>query len=177
MPSVAEQLRRAREEQKLSVHQVADLTKMRTDHLRALEEGRYGEFSAAVYIRGFVRGYANLLKIPVAEIMKDLDAELAQSKQFRELPSLTGTAQGPLDRLMLLASRVHWRIVAPIAILTVVAIAGVWGARAWQERRSQDPVAGLGPGLYQPPNSVTADLLPFPGSVPPTNRPAAPTRK
>ena len=52
MATVAEQLRTAREARNLTVEQIADTLKMRTDHVRALEEGDYDVFSAPVYIRG-----------------------------------------------------------------------------------------------------------------------------
>jgi cytoskeletal protein RodZ len=61
MPTVAEQLRAAREAKKLTVQQVADATKIRTDHIRALEEGNFSAFSAPIYIRGSVKNYATLL--------------------------------------------------------------------------------------------------------------------
>lgn len=69
MPTVAEQLRQAREARNLTVQQVADVTKIRTDHLRALEEGNFDMFSAPVYIRGFVRTYSTLLKLDVRQTM------------------------------------------------------------------------------------------------------------
>jgi hypothetical protein len=59
MPSVAEQLRAARERQKRTVHEVADATNIKADHIRALEAGEWKVFSAPVYIRGFTRTYAN----------------------------------------------------------------------------------------------------------------------
>src|SRR5436305_15056038 len=58
MLTVADQLRTAREAKNLTVYQIADLTKIRTDHIRALDEGNYDVFSAPVYIRGSVRAYA-----------------------------------------------------------------------------------------------------------------------
>ena len=79
MPTVGEQLRSARETQKLAIHQVADWTKIRSDHLRALEEGNYSVFSAPVYIRGFVRTYATLLKLDSTLILQQLSQELAGS--------------------------------------------------------------------------------------------------
>src|SRR6266404_9003813 len=69
MSTVAEQLHLAREAKNLTVHQVAEVTKIRTDHIRALEEGNFNIFSAPVYIKGFVRTYATLLKLDVAEVM------------------------------------------------------------------------------------------------------------
>src|SRR5256885_16408736 len=62
MSTVAEQLRQAREAQNLTVHQIAEITKIRTDHIRALEEGNYNVISAPVYIRGFIRSYATILQ-------------------------------------------------------------------------------------------------------------------
>ena len=41
MVTVSEQLRRARESQKLDIHQVAEITKIKTDHIRALEAGDF----------------------------------------------------------------------------------------------------------------------------------------
>ena len=46
MSSVSEQLRQARQAQNLTVEQVAEITKIRSDHLRALEEGNFEIFSA-----------------------------------------------------------------------------------------------------------------------------------
>ena len=49
MATVAEQLRRAREDQNLNVYQVAEITKIKTDHIRALESGLWESFSAPVH--------------------------------------------------------------------------------------------------------------------------------
>src|SRR2546421_3897855 len=97
MPTVSEQLRQAREAQKLTVHQVAEITKIRTDHLRALEEGNFEIFSAPVYIRGFVRSYCNVLKLDVPQVMSALDAELGQSKKFAEPPPFSAPPRTLLD--------------------------------------------------------------------------------
>src|SRR5512140_1012170 len=100
MPTVAEQLRQAREAQNLTVYQVAEITKIKTDHVRALDDGNYDPFSAPVYIRGFVRTYAKVLKLDVPQIMAVLDQELAGTDKFREPPSLSGGSHGFLDSLM-----------------------------------------------------------------------------
>src|SRR5436305_1041619 len=109
MASVSEQLRQAREAQKLTVQQVAEITKIRTDHLRALEEGNFDVFSAPVYIRGFVRSYCNVLKLDVAQIMSALDAELGKTKKFAEPPPFSGPPRGVLDFFMLQLSKLDWR--------------------------------------------------------------------
>src|SRR3954471_5404639 len=105
MATVAEQLREAREAQNLNVYQIAEITKIKTDHIRALESGAYDRFSAPVYIRGFVRTYARSLKMDEAKVVADLEAELGQTEKFRELPPLTNEPRGALDFVMLQLSK------------------------------------------------------------------------
>src|ERR1700761_6097342 len=99
--SVAEQLQRTREAQRLSVHQVAEITKIRTDHIRALEEGNFNVFAAPVYIRGFVRTYAAMLKLDVAGIIAELDRELGRTEKFSEPPALSEHKRGIVDFITL----------------------------------------------------------------------------
>src|SRR6266699_5246983 len=120
MPTVAEQLRRAREAQNLSIYQVAEITKIKTDHIRALEAGTYDSFSAPVYIRGFVRTYAKVLKLDETQVVADLEAELGQTKKFRELPPLMAKPRGALDFLMLKLSRLNWRVATVVGGLALV---------------------------------------------------------
>src|SRR4051794_13172396 len=109
MSTVAEKLRQAREAKNLTVHQLAEITKIRTDHIRALEEGNFNVFSAPVYIRGFVRTCATLLKLDVGQTMAALDAELGQTEKFAEPPPLMDQPKGVLDFVMLQLSKVDWR--------------------------------------------------------------------
>ena len=110
MSTVAEQLRTAREARNLTILQVAETTKIRTDHIRALEEGNFNVFSAPIYIRGSVKNYATLLKLDVPQIMALLDAELGRTEKFSEPPPLTEASNTPLDKLMFLLSKFSWRV-------------------------------------------------------------------
>jgi cytoskeletal protein RodZ len=156
MATVAEQLRRAREEQKLNVYQVAEITKIKTDHIRALEAGDFDLFSAPVYIRGFIRTYESRL-------LADLEAELGQSEKFREPPPLTVSPSGTLDFLMLQLSKLNWRIVLATAAVALVIILSVTALRS-RSKEGADPLRDLGPGLYQPTQSQSGELLPLPPS-------------
>ncbi len=149
MPTVGDQLRAAREQQKLTVHQVADATKIKTDHIRALEDSDWSAFSAPVYIRGFVRSYSGYLKLDVARVMQELQLELKQTKDFAQPPSLTGRRKGPLDFIMLQLSKVKWQIVFPILIVVAVGAGLAVGIRAWKTQQKKDPLQNLGSGLRQ----------------------------
>ena len=166
MPTVAEQLRQARESKNLTVYQVAEITKIRTDHIRALEEGNFDMFCAPVYIRGFVRTYATLLKLDVPQTMSALEAELRRTEKFSEPPAQAGQRRSPLDFLMLQFSKVDWRkALIGLAVLAVIAImAAVF--LAWRHYRTRDPLAGLKPGVYQPAQTNSGETLPVPSPSP-----------
>lgn len=170
MASVAEQLRTAREAHGLSVHDVADITKIRTDHVRALEEGNYDVFVAPVYIRGFVRSYAKVLHLSEPAIMADLDHELSRTEKFKEPPSLTNTPRTVIDWLMLQFSRVHWGIVLPVFIAGAVLVTGAWGYKIWWRYKNADPLADLQPSRYQPKPEIKDLYLPLPTNPPPGTR-------
>jgi cytoskeletal protein RodZ len=161
MPIVGEQLRQAREDQDLTVEQVAEQTKIRGDHIRALEEGNYSIFSAPVYIRGFVRTYANLLKLDTTRLLEQLGKELAESGQVD--PSFSPTSRGIVDTVMFHMSRFSRRLVWPAVGTAAVVLVAVVGYLVWNHIQHEDPTAGIGEGRYQaPPNS--GDTLPVPAA-------------
>ena len=163
MSTVAEQLRQAREAQNLTEQRIVEITKIRTDHLRAIEEGNYDVFSAPVYIRGFVRGYAKLLKLDVPQIMAALDAELSQTTKFAEPPPLTERPRGVLDFVMLQLSKVDLRkvLIGLGLVIVVVVVFSVWAAL-----RHRNPLKGLKPGVYQSTRGASGDTLPLPTPAP-----------
>jgi cytoskeletal protein RodZ len=161
MPTVAEQLRQAREAQKLDIYHVAEITKIKTDHVRALESGHYDVFTAPVYVRGFVRTYASMLKLDVPRVMADLDAELKQTERFSEPPALTQRSKGPLDFVMLQLSKLNWRIAVALLVVLVALYFGAMWFRSYSKKNA-DPHRNLGPGLYQPPANRSGETLPLP---------------
>jgi len=153
MSTVAEQLRVAREARNLTIQQVADATKIRTDHIRALEEGNFNVFSAPIYIRGSVKNYAMLLKLDVLQITAALNEELGRTEKFSEPPPLTEASNTPLDRLMFLLSKLNWKFgVAGSAVLGVILLV-CFASFALRHHKKSDPLAGLQPAVYQSANS------------------------
>lgn len=157
--TVGEKLRGARERSDLTVQDVSEKTKIRSDHIVALEEGNFEVFSAPVYIRGFVRNYAGVLKLNVAETLMELDQELAQTERFKEHPKLTPN-QGVLDKVMLQLSKIKWSVALPLILLALILFVSVFGYRMYRERKTRDPLQDLGPGLYQP--KTSGEVIPLP---------------
>jgi cytoskeletal protein RodZ len=160
MSTVAEQLRAARETRKLTIEQVANLTKIRTDHLRALEEGNFGVFSAPVYIRGSVKNYARVLKLDVAQVLSALDAELNRTEKFSEPPPLVEESNTWLDQVMFILSKFNWRwgVVGGAAVGFILIALLISMALRHQSHRN--PLAGLPPAMYQTADH-SGDTLPL----------------
>jgi cytoskeletal protein RodZ len=161
MPTVAEQLRAGREAKQLTIQQVADVTKIRTDHVRALEEGDFSVFSAPIYIRGSVKNYATFLKLDLSPVLATLDAELKGTQKFSEPPPLTEQGKSIVDTLTLVLAKLNWKM----GVVGVVALAGiiiisviVFSVR---HHKRNDPLAHLKPAVYQP--ASAGDVLPLPG--------------
>lgn len=162
MATVADQLRQAREAQNLTVQQVAEMTKIRTDHVRALDSGSYDSFPAPVYIRGFVRTYAAFLKLDVNKLIDQLNSELGQAGKDQAMPASPQDRERFFNVILFHLWRVRWKIVLPgIALAAVLAI-GIYSWRAWSSHKSKDPLAELGSGLYQPAQKADGEMLPLP---------------
>lgn len=65
-----ELLRKVRESQGIGLDEIASSTKITVTHLSALEEERYDELPAQVYVRGFVQQLARHLKLDPAQVVK-----------------------------------------------------------------------------------------------------------
>ena len=159
MSTVAEQLRTAREAQKLTVEEVAEATKIRSDRVRALEEGKFNAFSATIYIRGSVKNYAKLLKLDEAKLLATLDSELKATEKFSEPPPLVETRKTILDTLILLLAKLNWKVgFAGIIAILVIGVVGASGW-LWRHHKASDPLKNLPPAVYQPASS--GDTLPL----------------
>lgn len=146
----------------LTIYQVAESTKIKTDHVRALDIGDYDVFPAPVYVKGSVRTYAAMLRLDVPAVMGRLEIELKSSAKHSEHPPLTDRRRGFLDWVSYYLSRVDWKFWFPILLLLLTGALAVWIYRAVRSRESEDPLKRLGPGMHQPAKSPGRDTLPLP---------------
>jgi cytoskeletal protein RodZ len=160
MSTVAEHLRSAREAKKLTVEQVADMTKIRTDHIRALEEGDFDVFSAPIYIRGSVKNYATQLKLDVPAVLALLDAELGRTKNFSEPPPLTEQKKTIVDHLTLVLAKLNWKMSLAGLVVVAIVVVGAIAVVTWKHHSKSDPLKNLPPARYTPGNS--GNTLPLP---------------
>src|SRR6185503_1404785 len=69
---IGESLRSTRERRGLSIDQVALETRISPRFLEALEAEQFAELPAPVYVRGFLRSYANYLRIEPEPLLEQL---------------------------------------------------------------------------------------------------------
>lgn len=162
MPTVGEQLRGARERARLSVHDLGNALNMKADQVRAVEESRWAEFGAPVYIRGFIRTISRHLKLDTAQLMAEIEIELAQTEDYASAPSLTARRKGPVDFLMLQLSRIRWAVVLPVFLVIGVVAAVLYGLRHSERKTTTEPGQQLGSGLYPGRRSPGNLTLPLP---------------
>jgi len=62
-------LRRARMRRGLELDQIAQVTKINPTYLRFLEEERFDDLPAAVYVRGFVAAYARCCGLDLGAVV------------------------------------------------------------------------------------------------------------
>ncbi len=80
---LGEILREARVAKGLELSDVAEVTHVRKEYLRALDEGRYGDLPEDVYTRNFVRLYAQTLGLNDAQLLKKFKEERHPEKSVR----------------------------------------------------------------------------------------------
>jgi flagellar biosynthesis protein FlhG len=69
-PSSGSELRDERERRRLTLEVIAEKTKIRRTHLQAIEEERFADLPAPVFVRGFLREYARCLGLPGGDITR-----------------------------------------------------------------------------------------------------------
>jgi transcriptional regulator with XRE-family HTH domain len=91
MQSIGERLEEARKRRGISIREAAETTKIRSDFLAGFEENSFDLNLPEIYVRGFLRTYAVLLKINPDKIVTDYTATLlGESKTRKEARELFG---------------------------------------------------------------------------------------
>jgi len=122
--TIGERLREHRLELKLSVEEAVQATKINRKYLEAIEQGNYKQLPGEVYVRNFLKKYAEFLQLDVEEVIGQYAKEHGVVKQI--------TNQGPrfvqrhVDAKPLLTPKRLRRLGFIIVVLIVL------GYIAWQ---------------------------------------------
>src|SRR5580658_3345817 len=71
MQTIGERLEEARKKRGISIREAAEATKIRGEYLQKFEGNQFDIGLTEIYTRGFLRGYANYLRIPSDRLLSD----------------------------------------------------------------------------------------------------------
>lgn len=74
MQTIGERLEEARKKKGISIREAAEATKIRGDYLQKFESNHFDIGLTEIYTRGFLRTYANFLKLPAERLLSDYAA-------------------------------------------------------------------------------------------------------
>jgi cytoskeleton protein RodZ len=123
--SAGQTLRQAREQQNLTVAQVAQQLNLSKSLIEDLELDQVDAKLSSTFVRGYLRSYAKLLKIPAQQV---LEAYSSNSKGLHQIPSLTRsfskrTAKEATE------NRFIWVTYFVIFVFVVLLVVGFWQSR------------------------------------------------
>ncbi len=86
MQSIGERLEEARKRKGLSIREASEATKIRSDYLHKFESNQFDINLPEIYVKGFLRTYANFLKAPTEKIVADYNGlGLGDTRSNRQL--------------------------------------------------------------------------------------------
>ncbi len=84
MKEIGAKYRQAREEKNITIESVSEQTKIQKRFLRAIEEGFWDIIPGEVYLRGFLRTYADFLDLDAREILSIYDHQREEEAKLQE---------------------------------------------------------------------------------------------
>ncbi len=181
MPSIGETLREARSQKGVSLEIAARTLKMKVERLKEIEENRYDGFAAHVYVRSFVRHYAEYLGLDGAAITQQFnrdnpppkskpifeitEEQRAHSPLQRHVPvSNTGDSLTPTGKTVLVA----------ILVIFFLAIVSTWWAMHSERAAAHEAASLAGTASVAASSNATSVATQPPPSVSPAPTNAAP---
>jgi len=97
IPSPGARLKQAREAQGKSLSDVAKATRIGMQQLEGIERDNYDRIPAAVYVKGFVKNYAQSLGLDPAPLLADVERLLSGETEEPPLTESSATVPEPLS--------------------------------------------------------------------------------
>lgn len=97
--TLGEKLRQFRTEKRMALNEVSRITKIQIAYLEYLEEGKWDKLPADVYVKGFLRSYADFLGVDGNVLIKLYEKEKGIKKNLEKSknPQLEKPAQKPIN--------------------------------------------------------------------------------
>jgi cytoskeleton protein RodZ len=121
MGTAGDLLRNARQAKSLSLEQAEQATRIRVKLLEALEQGDYAQLPAPVFVKGFLRNYAQFLELNPEEVLRAYREEAGEATQTftpKALSEPLESGRSPLASLALI-----------LLLVILIAVAAWWSYR------------------------------------------------
>jgi cytoskeleton protein RodZ len=94
--TLGEKLKKLRSERRMSLNEASRVTRIQVKYLEYLEEGKYEKLPANVYVRGFLKNYAEFLGVSEEALFKLYDKESGIKKNLEKQKK--ENTQGHMER-------------------------------------------------------------------------------
>ncbi|MDO9543264.1 MAG: helix-turn-helix domain-containing protein [Kiritimatiellia bacterium] len=98
METIGNKLKTAREKQKMTPSDVAQATRIRTDYVVAIEKNEFHKLIAPVYARGFIKLYAQCVRIEHAPLLRQFDATENREERISAERELQAKKEIPVSK-------------------------------------------------------------------------------
>jgi cytoskeleton protein RodZ len=173
MESIGEFFRQVRETKGLTIDEVASKTRIRTDFVKALEDGNFAKLPDQVFARGFVRSYARSLGLDEEDAIHRFaqSAGTYYDKQAERERLRVRQAEEERKRQV---NRKAVAIAIGIAILTLIFLLSREQSSLLVRRSSTDSAPSASKRTAQPapesqdrpPSQLAEEVFPTPGTKP-----------
>ena len=127
--SPGERLRTARIEQGMTLEELANQMRLSAGILESLEENRFEDITAPIFVKGYLRSYARIVGIDEAEIL-----DLYVNEYMDSDPPINSTSSDRAQRRRVRSgARGRWWLVL---LIVAVALGGWWYQRSQQDAQA-----------------------------------------
>jgi cytoskeleton protein RodZ len=99
MKKVGQLLKAEREKRNLSLHEIGMSLKINPKTLSAIEDGDLSQLPAKTFLRGFVRSYAQFLKLDVEQVIKLFHEEMGTTHPESPKPPPTAVIESEINQI------------------------------------------------------------------------------
>ncbi|SFL39110.1 helix-turn-helix domain-containing protein [Pelosinus propionicus] len=166
MQTIGEILRSEREKKGLSVKEIENATSIRTVYITAIEEGNYGIIPGEVYLKGFIRNYANFLGLDSQQIIELYRQSQNPAIVADEIKMDAPQKEKPMKNL----NTTHSSKWLAIGIAVICIAGGVW----WFQSSKSIPDSKIDKQVQQPSPVMPSQEIKEQVSIPSTPIPGKP---
>ncbi len=148
--TLGEKLRQIRSERRISLNEVSKKTQIQINYLEYLEAGKYDNLPAEVYVKGFLRNYANFLGVDSDYLIKLYDREKGIQRNIKKEKE-----DRPFSRKKLI--KISNFVIVSKATAIAIALIMVFIAAAYLYKEINKFVSMPRLTIFEPANEITVN--------------------